>query len=303
MKSNRGLALFTMKSVRASVTWRLVVFLVICFAVNENFSAEETRVWKTADGKFSVEAEFVNIEDDVVRLRRADNNRSASVPVEMLSRSDRKYIQKRIEQGMDSSRLKYRRAAWMEGQWGFRFNMPGMKQPEALAEFDVQKMIDQIKVLDTASWVQINLTQGANGSFYTSPHPELAKHVSPDIELIEKNNEINGSLGHFFRPCRKRGTRGNQHLRPSKPLTGRCVSFNPRERLRGPSLLQMPRKRELHWPPFSLNNSKRLIRLSRIVENSRPSERAHEKTTLAVEREWFEGRGRVSNYDFCCCCC
>ena len=203
MKSNRGLALFTMKSVRASVTWRLVVFLVICFAVNENFSAEETRVWKTADGKFSVEAEFVNIEDDVVRLRRADNNRSASVPVEMLSRSDRKYIQKRIEQGMDSSRLKYRRAAWMEGQWGFRFNMPGMKQPEALAEFDVQKMIDQIKVLDTASWVQINLTQGANGSFYTSPHPELAKHVSPAIELIEKNNEINGSLGHFFPPMQE----------------------------------------------------------------------------------------------------
>ncbi len=73
------------------------------------------------------------------------------------------------------------RASWMEGQWGFRFNLPGMKHPETLADFDVQTMINQIKILDTAKWVQINITQGANGSFFTSPHDSLAKHVSQDI--------------------------------------------------------------------------------------------------------------------------
>jgi len=73
------------------------------------------------------------------------------------------------------------RASWMEGQWGFRFNMPSMKKSQALADFDVDKMIEQIKVLDSASWVQINITQGANGSFYTSPHHKLKKYVSSKI--------------------------------------------------------------------------------------------------------------------------
>jgi len=76
---------------------------------------------------------------------------------------------------------KKNRAEWMEGQWGFRFNMPSMKHPDKLADFDVKRMINQIKVLDTAKWVQINITQGANGSFFTSPHGKLAKYVSPDI--------------------------------------------------------------------------------------------------------------------------
>lgn len=73
------------------------------------------------------------------------------------------------------------KTAWMEGQWGFRFNMPSMKKPKSLASFDVDKMMVQIKALDSASWVQINITQGANGSFYTAPHATLAKHVSPKI--------------------------------------------------------------------------------------------------------------------------
>ncbi|MCM2371259.1 SHD1 domain-containing protein [Aporhodopirellula aestuarii] len=159
----------------------LLALLTIFCAATASSSAEEPRVWKSADGKFSVEAEFVDSEDDIVRLRRADNNQTVSVPIEILSSKDQKYIRRRAEKSKDRAKPTDRRAAWMEGKWGFRFNMPGMKQAEALAEFDVQKMIDQIKVLDTAAWVQINITQGANGSFYTSPHAELAKHVSPDI--------------------------------------------------------------------------------------------------------------------------
>tara|TARA_R110002073_G_scaffold43606_2_gene121573 strand:- start:7533 stop:8723 length:1191 start_codon:yes stop_codon:yes gene_type:complete len=159
----------------------LPALLTIFCVATASSCAEEPRIWKSADGKFSVEAEFVGIENNIVRLRRTDNHKTAAVPIQMLSVSDREYIRERLEQGKETAKLTGRRAAWMEGQWGFRFNMPGMKQPEALAEFDVPKMIDQIKVLDTATWVQINITQGANGSFYTAPHPELAKHISPDI--------------------------------------------------------------------------------------------------------------------------
>lgn len=73
------------------------------------------------------------------------------------------------------------RAEWMEGKWGFRFNMPSMRDPQALADFNVQEMMEQIKTLDSASWVQINISQGAIGSFYTSPHAELSEHISPEI--------------------------------------------------------------------------------------------------------------------------
>jgi len=73
------------------------------------------------------------------------------------------------------------RAASMEGQWGVRFVMPGMKHPDALADFDVKAMVDQLKLLDTVSWVQINVTQAANSSFYVSPHKTLAKHISPKM--------------------------------------------------------------------------------------------------------------------------
>jgi hypothetical protein len=85
------------------------------------------------------------------------------------------------ENGITNKASQTRRATWMEGKWGVRFDMPGMRHPEALAAFDVQRIMEQIKLLDTATWVQINLTQGANGSFFTSPHPELAKHVEPGM--------------------------------------------------------------------------------------------------------------------------
>ena len=73
------------------------------------------------------------------------------------------------------------RAGWMEGKWGFRFNMPSTKDLDALNKFDVDCMIDQIKVLHTAGWIQINISQGANGSYYVSPHPELTENIHPDM--------------------------------------------------------------------------------------------------------------------------
>ena len=196
----------------------VVTFLTIFCAVTASASAQEPRVWKSADGKFSIEAEFVDIENDIVRLRRTDNNKTVSVPTKTLGRSDRKYIRQLGKKGKDTSKVTNRHAAWMEGQWGFRFNMPGMKQAEALAEFDVQKMMDQIKILDTATWVQINLTQGANGSFYTSPHAELAKYVSPDIvpqrDLFEEM--LDALIEHDFKVMVYFATEGPTLIVPHK---------------------------------------------------------------------------------------
>ncbi|MGZ0655724.1 SHD1 domain-containing protein [Coraliomargarita sp. W4R72] len=166
---------------------RSMVSLTILGMLTSSALAESPRIWKSPNGTFSVEAEFVGIKNDVVQLRRTDNNYTVSLPMRQLSAADQEYLQQftKVEThtaGVQKPKKSAgHRAEWMEGQWGFRFNMPGMMQPEALASFDVRAMMDQIKVLDTAAWVQINLTQGANGSFYTSPHAELAKHISPDI--------------------------------------------------------------------------------------------------------------------------
>jgi len=70
------------------------------------------------------------------------------------------------------------RAAWMEGAWGVRILLPGGDRPK-IESFDVKAFADQVKKLDSLSWVMLNVTQGACGSLYTAPHPELEKHIHP----------------------------------------------------------------------------------------------------------------------------
>lgn len=70
------------------------------------------------------------------------------------------------------------RAEWMEGGWGVRILLPGGDREEVRA-FDVHAFADQIKQLDSLSWVMLNVTQGACGSLYTAPHPELEAHIHP----------------------------------------------------------------------------------------------------------------------------
>jgi hypothetical protein len=52
----------------------------------------EFRVWKTSDGAFSVEAQFVGKIGDTVRLKRKDNDKVISVPLEKLGDADQTYV-------------------------------------------------------------------------------------------------------------------------------------------------------------------------------------------------------------------
>ena len=70
------------------------------------------------------------------------------------------------------------RAAWMEGGWGVRILLPGGDREEHRS-FEIEGFVAQIKQLDSISWVMLNVTQGACGSLYTAPHPELEKHGHP----------------------------------------------------------------------------------------------------------------------------
>lgn len=69
------------------------------------------------------------------------------------------------------------RAAWMEGNWGVRFVLPSAARLQELEEFDVDKVIDQLRELKSITWVTVNVTEGAIGALYTGPNSELSRHV------------------------------------------------------------------------------------------------------------------------------
>jgi clan AA aspartic protease (TIGR02281 family) len=52
----------------------------------------ETRTWKSSDGKYSVEAELLEVTKDAVRLKKADGT-LVTVPFDRLSDADRKFVQ------------------------------------------------------------------------------------------------------------------------------------------------------------------------------------------------------------------
>lgn len=78
----------------STTVWRSVISsILLVLAANSTFAAE-TRTWKTADGKFSVEAELVEATATEVTLRRSDNGKVVKVPLSKLSNSDRDWLAK-----------------------------------------------------------------------------------------------------------------------------------------------------------------------------------------------------------------
>ncbi len=57
--------------------------------------AEESRKWSDAGGTYSVVAEFVELKDGVVRLRREDG-RIARIPLDRLSEADQRYVRQKM---------------------------------------------------------------------------------------------------------------------------------------------------------------------------------------------------------------
>jgi len=76
---------------------RIIAIAVCAFMpVTGEAVAEQARTWTSADGKFTVEAELVEVDDLVVRLRRSDGQ-VISVPLANISDSDRDYLRKQRE--------------------------------------------------------------------------------------------------------------------------------------------------------------------------------------------------------------
>jgi hypothetical protein len=71
---------------------RICLTLLCCLGA----TAAYARTWRDVTGKYSIEAEFVGIEGDVVQLKRTDG-KVISVPLSKLRVSDRKYAKSQAE--------------------------------------------------------------------------------------------------------------------------------------------------------------------------------------------------------------
>ncbi len=70
----------------SSIIFSLAVVLVCLIA-----AAADARKWTSSDGKFTIDAEFVEVKADAVSLKTADG-RVIAVPLDRLSKADRDYV-------------------------------------------------------------------------------------------------------------------------------------------------------------------------------------------------------------------
>ena len=72
---------------------RFESFLIVAaFVLSATLTANaEVRKWTSSDGKYVIEAELVEADDDVVTLKKADG-KTVKVPVEKLSEADQKFL-------------------------------------------------------------------------------------------------------------------------------------------------------------------------------------------------------------------
>ncbi|MDZ7617951.1 MAG: SHD1 domain-containing protein, partial [Patescibacteria group bacterium] len=76
----------TPDNLRRRTAWALAAFLCVATAV-----FAEPRTWTSADGRFSIEAELIEVGGSSVRLRRV-GGAEITVPLQSLSEADRGFL-------------------------------------------------------------------------------------------------------------------------------------------------------------------------------------------------------------------
>lgn len=75
--------------IRKQICWTLLCLILVSLA-HCQVRAQENRVWKSANGKFSIEAKFEKVEDGIVYLRNSDG-KQVKVPLARLSKADQSH--------------------------------------------------------------------------------------------------------------------------------------------------------------------------------------------------------------------
>ena len=69
----------------------VICFLAVCFWFPPGVNGAELRTWTSKSGKFTVKAELLSFDQEVVSLRRA-NGKTIKVPLAKLSKEDQEYV-------------------------------------------------------------------------------------------------------------------------------------------------------------------------------------------------------------------
>ena len=85
---------------------RVLAFLGCLIAILQTgtLMGDQPRIWKTAKGGYAVEAILVDADENQVRLKRVDNDKVVSVPLKLLSKEDREYLEAR-DQSVEPPRM------------------------------------------------------------------------------------------------------------------------------------------------------------------------------------------------------
>jgi len=80
---------------RARIWWRAASLFILLFSGMDSSgqTGTDARVWKSSDGKYSIEAAIVELDGNTVKLRKVDGE-LIGVPLDRLSESDRGYATK-----------------------------------------------------------------------------------------------------------------------------------------------------------------------------------------------------------------
>jgi len=95
---------------------------------------------------------------------------------------------------METISTLHRNQEWLRSGWGVRVVLPSASTKQ-ISEFDIKALADQIGKLQTASWVMLNLTEGATGSFFTSTDKQLNAVSS----LMVPTRDLFGEAVNIFR--------------------------------------------------------------------------------------------------------
>ena len=82
--------------------------------------AAEAREWKTADGSKTIQAEYVSSKDGKVTIRRTDNRKNFTIPLETLSPADRDWVAKQVESEAEAAAKSDKGSAFaklLTGEW------------------------------------------------------------------------------------------------------------------------------------------------------------------------------------------
>ena len=69
----------------------IICFLAVCFWPTPGVNGAELRTWTSKSGKFTVKAELLSFDQEVVSLRRT-NGKTIKVPLAKLSKEDQEYV-------------------------------------------------------------------------------------------------------------------------------------------------------------------------------------------------------------------